>query len=111
MPGNSFGWVGKTDVIGRVAGTVGTVAAGAPIWAPLGFWVWTGGVAGGEHNTLNDAAPNRVAMHAANGYIAYFKRILRADCLLAPPLSFWGFNGSGKIGSNSKRLICVARSY
>src|SRR3569833_513061 len=91
MPGNSFGWVGKTDVIGRVAGTVGTVAAGAPIWAPLGFWVWTGGVAGGAPHTLNDAAPNRVAMHAANGFKAYFIRILRADCLLAPPLSLLGF--------------------
>ena len=86
MPGNSFGCVGKTDVIGRVASTGGTVATGAPVWAPLGFWVWvwTGGVAGGAAQTLNELAPNMAAMHAARGFKAYFIRILRAGAWRLP---------------------------
>ena len=40
MPGNSFGWVGNTEVIGRVASTGKSVALGAPVWGPVGFWFW-----------------------------------------------------------------------
>ena len=70
MPGNSFGWVGNTEVIGRVASTGGTVAAGVPLpdWAPFTFWFWTGGGDGGAPHTLNEVAPNMAAMHAASGF-------------------------------------------
>jgi hypothetical protein len=66
---------GKTGGVGRVASTGETgVVIGAAPGAPVAFWfcVCTGGGEGGAPQTLNEAVPNRAAMHAARGFMECF---------------------------------------
>jgi hypothetical protein len=97
-----LGWVGNTDVIGRVASTGLTVAVGVLVPGWVAFWFWTGGGAGGAPHTLNDVTPNMVAIHAASGFNASFIQLPVARYAVLFRRSPPGFSGFFKIRLNKR---------